>query len=109
MSADHRLACYGTLAPGQANHHELDGLAGHWRAGIVRGWRLAEGQGAALGYPVLLPDPAGGTVAVQLFESAGLPAQWARLDAFEGEGYRRIEIPVETAGGPLPAWIYVAA
>ncbi|ONG44473.1 gamma-glutamylcyclotransferase [Pseudoroseomonas deserti] len=109
MSLDHRLATYGTLAPGRVNHHELDGLAGQWRQGVVRGWLVAEGWGAALGYPALVPDPAGGAVAVHLFESADLPAHWPRLDDFEGEGYRRVEVPVETAEGTLPAWIYVAA
>lgn len=28
MTTDHRLATYGTLAPGRVNHHQLAGLAG---------------------------------------------------------------------------------
>jgi gamma-glutamylcyclotransferase (GGCT)/AIG2-like uncharacterized protein YtfP len=38
-----RLAVYGSLAPGQANHHQLAGLAGEWRSGVVRGWLTASG------------------------------------------------------------------
>ncbi len=41
-----RLATYGTLAPGRANHHQLDGLAGRWFVGSVRGRLFASGWGA---------------------------------------------------------------
>ncbi|MDZ4372866.1 MAG: gamma-glutamylcyclotransferase family protein [Phenylobacterium sp.] len=106
MSADRRLAVYGSLAPGQSNHHELTGLAGHWRSGVVRGWKVESGWGAAQGYPGLRPDPAGPDVAVQVFSSADLPAHWARLDAFEGAEYQRVVVTVVTADGPLDAQIY---
>jgi hypothetical protein len=36
----------------------------------------------------LVLDDDGGEVAVQILESAGLAAEWTRLDAFEGPGYR---------------------
>ncbi len=107
--AETRLAVYGTLAPGEPNHHQLSALEGIWRDGQVTGWLVAEGWGAALGYPALVPDPAGGTIAVKLFESAELPQHWHRLDAFEGEGYRRVPIVVETDSGAVEASIYVAA
>ncbi|MEM7325792.1 MAG: hypothetical protein AAF531_22090, partial [Actinomycetota bacterium] len=35
-----------------------------------------------------------------------LPAHWARLDEFEGPGYRRAAIEVETPDGPVAASIY---
>ena len=70
---------------------------------------MAKGWGAKLGFPALVPDPKGGRLDVQLFESEDLPHHWARLDAFEGCEYRRIIIPVETTSGKVSAWIYISA
>jgi len=55
--ARHRLATYGSLAPGRRNHHQLDGLAGRWFRGYVRGTLVDAGWGAGLGYPALVLDP----------------------------------------------------
>lgn len=104
-----RLATYGTLAPGRANHGQLDGLSGSWSRGTVRGTLVQEGWGAELGFPGLVLDPDGGAVGVEVFSSSDLSAHWTRLDAFEGQGYRRVSVTVETADGPLKAWIYVLA
>lgn len=104
---DHRLATYGSLAPGQVNHHELAGLSGEWHTGTVRGTLVEKGWGADLGYPALTLSDRGEAIAVHLFVSPDLPAHWPRLDAFEGEGYRRVAASVETAEGPVEAWIYV--
>ena len=109
MSIDTRLAVYGSLAPGRSNHAQLAGLTGRWRAGTVRGRLINAGWAAGAGYPALIPDGAGDAVPVQLFESADLPAHWDRLDAFEGEDYRRVAAPVELAGKTLEAWIYASA
>lgn len=109
MSNDLRLATYGTLAPGRPNHHQLAGLRGRWLTGTVRGRLVAEGWGADLGYPALILDPEGDPVEVHLFQSEDLPDHWQRLDAFEGDGYRRVAARVETAEGVLDAWIYVTA
>jgi gamma-glutamylcyclotransferase (GGCT)/AIG2-like uncharacterized protein YtfP len=109
MRIDHRLAVYGTLAPGCENHHQLDGLVGCWRPGIVRGTRIATGWGATKGYPALVLAADGAPVAVQIFESADLPDHWARLDDFEGPDYRRVVTDVETQDGVVAAWIYAAA
>jgi len=98
--ASQRLAVYGTLAPGRPNEHQLFGLTGTWTKGIVRGHLKPAGWGAAQGYPGLTLDPNGPDVPVQLFESGDLPAHWDRLDRFEGEDYRRIEVDVEIAGEP---------
>ena len=103
------LASYGTLAPGRANHHQLDGLHGQWTTGWVRGHRLETGWGATQGFPALELDPDGPIVPVELFASEDLPRHWARLDAFEGEGYRRVSTVVETDAGPRRASIYAAA
>jgi gamma-glutamylcyclotransferase (GGCT)/AIG2-like uncharacterized protein YtfP len=48
-------------------------------------------------------------VDVHVFEAADLPGHWARLDEFEGAGYRRVVTQVSTAEGEMPAWIYVLA
>ena len=104
-----RFAVYGTLAPGQPNHHQLSGLSGRWIEGSVRGQLLQEGWGAELGYPGIVLDVEGGTVGVQLFESSDLPDHWTRLDEFEGQGYRRTVTAVNTAEGDLLASIYVLA
>ncbi|MFL5295110.1 MAG: gamma-glutamylcyclotransferase [Phenylobacterium sp.] len=107
MNADCRLAVYGSLAPGKSNHHQLAGLAGEWRAGVVRGERVEAGWGTAGGFPGLKLDADGGEVAVQVFTSADLPQHWARLDRFEGADYRRVTTEVMTADGPLAAQVYV--
>jgi gamma-glutamylcyclotransferase (GGCT)/AIG2-like uncharacterized protein YtfP len=105
--ARHRLATYGSLAPGRRNHHQLDGLAGRWFRGHVRGTLVDAGWGAGLGYPALVLDPDAAPVEVHVFESADLPAHWSRLDHFEGSGYRRVPTTVSTTMGRLDASIYV--
>jgi gamma-glutamylcyclotransferase (GGCT)/AIG2-like uncharacterized protein YtfP len=109
MSIDQRLAVYGTLAPGRSNHHELDGLTGEWRRGMVRGRLIAEGWAATEGYPALILDPQAPPVEVLLFESADLPAHRPRLDDFEGPGYRRTAVTVSIGDASIDAWIYAAA
>lgn len=106
-AADTRLATYGTLAPGRVNEHQLAALEGTWRQGRVTGRLVDAGWGAKLGCPGLILDPAGQAVEVQLFDSPALPDHWPRLDAFEGDGYRRVVTRVRTADGDLDAWIYV--
>ena len=104
-----RLAVYGSLAPGRPNHHHLAPLGGTWTSGTLRGRLRAEGWGAAIGFPGLVLDPDGEAIAVQVLESDALEAHWPRLDAFEGAGYRRVSVEVETGGGAIDAWIYVLA
>ncbi len=106
---DTRLAIYGTLAPGKVNHHQISALAGTWQRGTVRGKLFPSGWGAALGFPGLVLDPLGPIVEVDLFESAELPAHWARLDEFEGSGYERVVVTVSTEEGERRAWIYALA
>ena len=107
--AEHRLASYGTLAPGRPNHHHVRGIPGHWFTGTVRGRLIEEGWGATMGFPALVLDPTGPEIEVQVLESAELPEHWERLDEFEGSGYQRLVAPVMTADGSVPASIYVLA
>jgi gamma-glutamylcyclotransferase (GGCT)/AIG2-like uncharacterized protein YtfP len=68
---------------------------------------VQQGWGAALGYPALLLDPDGPTVEVQIFESTDLPRHWQRLDDFEGPGYQRVAVAVETVDACVEAFVYV--
>jgi gamma-glutamylcyclotransferase (GGCT)/AIG2-like uncharacterized protein YtfP len=103
---EHRLAVYGTLGPGRPNHGQLADLQGRWLKGVVRGTLYERGWGAQLGYPGVILDAKGPTVEVDLLESPELPQHWPRLDAFEGPGYVRVTVEVETDEGVLPASIY---
>lgn len=106
---DIRLIVYGTLAPGRVNHGQLNGLTGVWQQGTVRGWLNPAGWAADIGYPGLVLDAHGPEVEVHVFESMDLPDHWSRLDAFEGEQYRRVAARASTATGELDGWIYVIA
>jgi gamma-glutamylcyclotransferase (GGCT)/AIG2-like uncharacterized protein YtfP len=103
-----RLFVYGTLAPGRTNAHVLAPLRGTWQPASIRGTLHAEGWGAAEGYPGVVLDERGGEVRGLLFSSEELPAHWARLDAFEGEGYRRdAVVAVLEDGTRVDAHVYV--
>ena len=108
-AAGRRLATYGSLAPGRANHYQLAALRGSWREGGVRGRLVEAGWGAALGYPALVLDPDGVDVPVHVLESDALPDHWARLDEHEGSDYRRVVVTVSTLEGELDASIYELA
>jgi gamma-glutamylcyclotransferase (GGCT)/AIG2-like uncharacterized protein YtfP len=107
--SDTRLAVYGTLAPGRPNHGQLSALPGRWLVGHVRGSLKPAGWGSELGYPGLILDANGPLVEVNVFESGALSEHWDRLDAFEGPGYQRVTVDVDSAEGVLRASIYVLA
>ena len=109
LTHEHRLVTYGTLAPGQVNHGQLADLRGRWLRETIRGNLVEDGWGAAHGCPGIHLDPAGSEVEAQVFESAELPQHWARLDAFEGEGYARTMVQVETSEGTMSCSIYELA
>lgn len=50
----------------------------------MRGRLLAEGWGAAQGFPGLILDPEGEAVRGQVLSSKELSSHWERLDEFEG-------------------------
>ena len=92
------LAVYGTLAPGEPNHHVVAPLGGAWTSGVIEGDLYPVGWGATLGYPAFRPRIGGALVPVRVLIAATLPAAWPGLDRFEGPGYRRILVPVFTPG-----------
>lgn len=104
-----RLATYGTLAPGRSNAHMLAKIDGQWSVGTVRGHLVEKGWGAALGFPGIILDAAGPEVQVHVFASQDMPNHWARLDAFEGDGYRRVPVAVNAGDDQVTASIYVLA
>jgi len=109
-AANRRLAVYGSLAPGEANHGQLSGLRGSWSQGRIRGHLEDRGWGARIGFPALRLDATGREVAVQVFTSDDLPAAWPRLDAFEGADYRRVVAAVTLDDGSfVAANVYVLA
>ena len=102
-----RLFVYGTLAPGRPNHHVLADIPGSWEPAVLRGTLRDEGWGAALGSPGIVPSPKGDDVEGFVFSASTLDAHWAMLDAFEGEGYERVEVSVRLAGGKeVYAFVY---
>ena len=93
-----RLAVYGSLAPGEVNHHVIETLAGIWEDGFVRGKVHMKGWGSHVGFPGLTWLPTSSErVPTRLFTSAELPQHWDRLDQFEGADYVRILVLVEGA------------
>lgn len=96
-----RLFVYGTLCPGQPNERVLSSVGGEWEAATVMGHLYERGWGAALGYPGIVLDNNGGPVDGFIFRSANLHRHWARLDAFEGDGYTRVKSLAKTRDGEI--------
>jgi len=105
----HRLFVYGTLAPGRSNAHVLASVPGTWECARVRGTVLDVTWGPAAGYPGLVLGEDGGEVQGMVLTSDALPAHWARLDAFEGEGYTRVPVTatLDGSGARVQAFVYV--
>ncbi len=104
---ENRLFVYGTLAPGQSAHHFLEDLQGTWQAGTIAGTLYPDGVGPTAGYPAVDLAQADACVEGSLLTSEQLPQYWERLDAYEGEGYRRVRVLVSVAGdGQVEAYVY---
>ena len=107
FDAGHHLAIYGSLAPGRSNHAVVESIHGTWLDGVVRGTLHDAGWGSGEGFPGMTWNPSGDRIPVKVLKSEVLAAHWQRLDDFEGSGYRRILVPVDTDnGGLLVANIY---
>lgn len=104
MGADSRLVVYGSLAPGQANHHIVEALDGQWTPCTIRGSIEMRD-----GYRVFRWDEKGAPIDAQMLSSAQLPEAWAAIDEFEGAGYRRCVIPVEIGRKRILANVYTDA
>ena len=103
-----RLFVYGTLAPGRPNEHVLTPLGGTWQSATVKGQLKQQGWGAAMGFPGLVLDEAGGEISGFLFTSENLGSFWNTLDDFEGEQYERVLVDAHLQDGSLvEAYVYV--
>jgi gamma-glutamylcyclotransferase (GGCT)/AIG2-like uncharacterized protein YtfP len=89
---ENKLIIYGSLAPNAPNHHIVAHIKGTWHQGIVRGKLMQYGWGADLGYYAFMPVSEAEQAEIKAFVliSEELTANWAYLDDFEGEGYKRI-------------------
>ena len=67
--AESRLAVYGTLRPGQPNHHQLDGLDGEWRKVTAMNLALDDRR-------VWIEIPTGFT---EMQQQAPDPSSWRKL------------------------------
>lgn len=102
-----QLFVYGTLAPNRENAHILADVAGVWVKAAIRGKLYANGWGAALGYPAVVPSDDGEWVEGLIFRSEELAAHWQRLDDFEGEGYERVVVNAHLEdGSTTEAYVY---
>lgn len=110
INTTERLFVYGTLMPGEANHHYLQAIAGAWTRASVKGCLYPEGIGLAKGYPALIIDENAASVPGWLLTSVQLQDHWAILDEFEGFAYRRISTLVKMCDNTLvEAYVYVLA
>ena len=99
FACSERLAVYGSLAPGRVNHYVIERLGGTWSDGVVEGDLTHYGWGAAMGYPALHLRAGSPAVPVHVLTSPALPDAWPEIDAFEGEEYRRVLVPVWSSAG----------
>jgi gamma-glutamylcyclotransferase (GGCT)/AIG2-like uncharacterized protein YtfP len=110
---------YGTLLPGERNHHLLAGRTLSWMPAEVTGVMLFHGSGRPYPYPYAVPDPVGAgrirgqvaSVADEAYEEV-----LAALDRLEGyvprdpaNRYERVAARVWAETGEIEAWMYVAA
>lgn len=94
LAPQRALAVYGTLAPGESNHHVVASIDGQWVEASIRGHRFTARWRDTPGYPGFRPDPDGPLVPALILVADDLSEHWDRLDAFEGPGYTRVAIDV---------------
>jgi hypothetical protein len=98
---DHRLIVYGTLVPGGMYHYLLADLPGTWEPCLIRGH-----MGEYWGFKAFQYDEHGPELPAWLLTSKALPQKFPKLDAFEGEAYRRLIIPARVGLRRVLAHIY---
>jgi len=105
------LIIYGSLAPGEANHHIISHINGIWLKAFVNGLIIDNGWSTRTGYPEFQRmDDASERVEVLAFVSEDLDTYWDQIDEFEGtEQYKRVTISCELENGKvMDAFIYEA-
>ena len=94
LGAGRTLAVYGSLAPGQINHHLLSGLRAVWSTAEIEAVPVERGWGVRQGFAALQWSPGASRHAVHVVRSDDLATLWSRLDAFEGSDYVRTLVPL---------------
>lgn len=86
------LITYGSLAPGKPNHKVVEGIRGEWKKAVVAGRLEKKGWGADMGFFGYCQAGAGEPSAIDchVLISDALADNWALLDEFEGDGYKRV-------------------
>jgi gamma-glutamylcyclotransferase (GGCT)/AIG2-like uncharacterized protein YtfP len=107
FECERALAVYGTLAPGQSNHHMVADIDGRWYEVAIRGQRFQAVWSGTFGYPGFTADPDGPLQPAMVLASAEWADHWDRLDRFEGPGYERRVIEVfDRAGQRSLGWAH---
>jgi gamma-glutamylcyclotransferase (GGCT)/AIG2-like uncharacterized protein YtfP len=84
------LIVYGSLAPNASNFSVVAHIKGDWERGIVRGRLFKEGWGSESGYWGFKHSKNEEEIPVFVLISDELLNNWAYLDDFEGDEYKRI-------------------
>lgn len=101
------LFVYGTLGPKQSHEHLVTRVPGLWKPASIKANLYPQGIGPTFGYPVIIPDTNGDTVAGYVYFSRQLNKLWPVLDAYEGRGYKRsVEEVCLKSGLNVSAWVY---
>ncbi len=102
-----KLFVYGTLRPGEPNHHLLSSIGGTWQKASVRGEHRETGYSTDMHYPGVILDLNGNEIEGYLFTSKHLSKHWDVLDRFEGSNYRRVKTDVTLEdGNVVESYIY---
>lgn len=106
------LIIYGSLAPGEKNHHIISHIKGSWHKATIQGRIIDNGwSDNRSGYPEFQKvenGEAANTLSVMAFISSELDAHWKLLDDFEAsENYSRVRISCKLENGEQKdAFIY---
>lgn len=97
------IIIYGTLAPNRPNHSKIEHINGKWIKGFVKGKLVKEGWGAKLGYFGFKHSSLEEQENIEAYVlfSDELVDNWAYLDEFEGNEYRRILAKFELDNGEV--------
>lgn len=107
------LIIYGSLAPGEKNHHIISHIEGNWQKATIRGQIIDNGWSVdRSGYPqfkIVEDEQKADLIDVMAFTSNQLERHWKSLDEFEAsEDYKRITIPCILENGQHRiAYIYL--
>ena len=100
--ADRHLLVYGSLAPGECNHHRVSSWGGAWSTATVPGTIVQRR------WKEFCWQPDGQPLPMRLL-TAPTPIDWRDLDEFEAdEDYRRIVVLAATDHGPVVGNLYQA-